>query len=378
MWDKLTPGAAPKIAGMEAVCLDKLGYETEVVTIIEGGIPPRGYRFQEFLEDVTIRYLSKEFPPIKTLDLKLPLFTFFSAYHLASPILVPMLIKRKEYDMSIAHTALTWFGAYALWRRAGIPFLNYDWDPLSYILPKVYAHRLPRRVFLALLKLALSFDKFRVMNSPVTVTSANRHARLLQALSGQDIKVVYPGCFPIDQVPQKRGDYLLALDRWDPGNLPHFLLDVLERLNRKVKLLVAGFWWPLQLQSIFMDSCRKKGLEQQVEILGPVDEERLKELFLGARAFIHPSEEPVSMPALDAAAHGCPIVMPEASDPFTHRVNAFFPSLGDVEQFSEYVDKLVCDERMAWRMGFEAWKVARENSWQNHAESLERIIRKNF
>jgi len=49
------------------------------------------------------------------------------------------------------------------------------------------------------------------------------------------------------------------------------------------------------------------------------------------------------------------------------------PSLISSE-YAEYLAKLMSDERLAWSMGFRAWKVARKYTWEKHAKDLLNVI----
>jgi glycosyltransferase involved in cell wall biosynthesis len=376
--ERLLPGSIPKVIGAEYKYLIELGHEVEAVTIMEADSPLQSYEFQEFMKGVSIRELSREFPLIKHIAFKLPFFSFLSSYHLIGPLFAPHVIKRGEYDVIIALGTLTCLTAYGIWRRRKIPYVAYDWDPFSYILSKVYSRRLPKTIFYPLFRVASWFDKFIVQNSLVTVTLSQIHADMLRSLTDEkNIEIVYMGCNHVERIPEKRGDYLLAIDRWDRGNMPHILLEIMERLKEKAHLIVAGFCSEGWIERSFLKLREKKRLTERVKWLGPVSEEELKKLYLGSRAWVHPIEETsVSMPALEAAGHGCPIVMPKWTPLFSHGVHGFFSAEGNLDEYAEYVDRLLGDERLAWRMGYEAWKVAKKYTWEYHAKRLEEIILK--
>ncbi len=374
--DQFTPGACPKFSGAEVKYLREKGYEAEIVAIMEGGLPEESYQFQAYLDGVPIRYLSRERRLLKIFNFKLPMFAFFSMYHLISPVLIPKVIKRKEYDVIIAHTPLACFAAHQLWKRRGIPYINFMWDPMSFMLPRVYGERLPKRLVKLLTKVALFFDRILANNSLVTLTCSQPHVNFIRSYINKDVEEIYPGCFPVEQIPEKRGDYVLALDRWDIGNLPHMFLDVWERLSKKVELRVAGFWWPEELRQSFIKLRDEKGLTDLVKILGPVTEEELSQLYLNARAFVHPINETFHTPVLEAAGYGCPTVMPNGFQIFNHGIHGFFAAEGHLDEFAEYVDRLVADERLAWKMGYESWKVAREHTWEQHARKVEQVVTK--
>ena len=72
--DQFSPGATPKWTGLQARYFHKLGHETEIVAIMEGGLPKGNYQFKEFLEGVPIRYLSREYRFLNAFNFKLPMF----------------------------------------------------------------------------------------------------------------------------------------------------------------------------------------------------------------------------------------------------------------------------------------------------------------
>ncbi|OGO21368.1 MAG: hypothetical protein A2144_03855 [Chloroflexi bacterium RBG_16_50_9] len=376
--ERMLPGSIPKIVSAEASYLSGLGHEVEVVTIMEGGLPPDSYQFQEFLKGVRIRELSRELPLGKYLSFKLPFFSFLSAYHLLGPLFAPFIIKKGEYDIIIALNPVTCLTAYMTWRRRKIPYVDYHWDPFSYIIAKVYRRRLPGVILPPLLKLASWFDKLVVDNSLVAITVSEDHAGQLRSLTQKkDVAIVYLGCKPVEHIPEARGDYLLAIDRWDRGNMPHLLLDVMAKLNGGSRLFVAGFCSEEWIRESFLEARDEKGLAGRVKWLGPVSEEVLNNLYLGARAWIHPIEETsVSMPALEAAAHGCPVIMPRGSPLFQHGVHGLFPEEGNIDQYAEFAGMMINDEHLAREMGGNAWKLAREYDWTAHAHLLTETIMK--
>jgi glycosyltransferase involved in cell wall biosynthesis len=80
---------------------------------------------------------------------------------------------------------------------------------------------------------------------------------------------------------------------------------------------------------------------------------------------------------LEAAAHGCPIIIPKragVTDLFTDGIHGFFPDEGDVEGFAVSAAKLVANERLAWKMGYDAWNAAKEHTWDNHAKTLAAVL----
>ncbi len=372
--DILSPGATPRFTSEEVRWLTKMGHDVELVSIMDTGMPEGSYQFQEILKGVPIRYLSREFSLLKAFDFRIPPFSFLSGHNIAGIFLVPWIIKENEYDVVIAHASTTCYIAYRLWRKRKIPYVAYMWDSMSFMLDYVYKQRLPNSIFRVLSKLCYKLDNTIINNSLATVTGSRPHLKEIQKVTDKPIQVIYPGCYPLEHIPDKRGDYILTVDRWDVGNMPTMLIDMLERIKVKAKLLVAGFWWPEELKYSFIDHMVEKGLQDQVEILGPVTDDKLKELYSNARLLAFPLQGGINFCVLEAASHGCPVVMPEGIDLFTHGLNGFFPENGNIDEYAKYVEQLISDERLAWEMGNSAWELTQTLSWERHAKELDRII----
>jgi glycosyltransferase involved in cell wall biosynthesis len=202
----------------------------------------------------------------------------------------------------------------------------------------------------------------------------------MRKLTDKPIKIVYPGVEVAEKIPEKRGDYLLAVARWEHGKKPFFYLDLLERLKEKnllCDLVMVGPWKNRSLKLSFLREVKKRGFINYVKLYGPAGKDELIRLYQGARVLVHAVTESFGMIGLEAAAHGCPFIIPKKSgvtDLFNHGIHGFFPQEGDLDGFVKYVEKLVSDERLAYRMGYEAWKVARKYTWEKHAKDLLNVI----
>jgi glycosyltransferase involved in cell wall biosynthesis len=199
---------------------------------------------------------------------------------------------------------------------------------------------------------------------------------LNKIITSRKIDVLYPGCAPVASLPRTRGDYILAVTKWDMGKRPSILLEVLERICR-ARLIVAGNWVQQSTLDTFLKKVKRKGLTEQVEVLGPTDQKTLRELYLGANVLIHPIFEAFGMIALEAASHGCPFIIPKRSgvtDLFTHGIHGFFPTEGDIDEYANYVQALISDKLLAWKMGHDAWEVSKKYTWKDHTIRLEKII----
>lgn len=379
--DRIWSGSAPKVLGTEVRYLRELGHNAQMQIIMSG--MPSGGQAKDYLDGVPIRFFSEEFPKIfEKLNFKFPFFSFFSSFHVTSPYFSSRIIKDKEYDAIVAHSAFSFFTTRELSKKRKIPYFAFIWDPITYILQKVYSKDSPLRFgFPLLVPIGKFLDNYLAEESIAIITCSNFHVPLIKKLNKnkKNIEVVYPGCEPSDTIPNHRGDYILSVDRWDMGNRPHKILDVIEKLDKNAKLLVVGFWHPESLRDSFIEEVKRRGLTDRVEVRGPANRDQLRELFWGARVLLHPIEEVFGFVAHEAASYGCPMIMPKASgncEVYKHGEHGFFTDGWNVDEYAKFVDTLLKDERLAYKMGSSAWEVAKQHTWKDHAISLEKIIRK--
>jgi glycosyltransferase involved in cell wall biosynthesis len=371
--DKLVFGASPVIARGEVDGLRRLGINASLLLIkrgVERNSSELGKIPTEFLEDQS-SFLSKR-------GLKVPGFNFFSTFHLFSPILAMKF--KVPYDLLITHGTYTCFTALTLKRTKGIPYLAYIYDPITYILPKVYSGESLGSLLPILVTLGRELDKMIVNSSEAVILLSKYHLNSVRQLTSKPVHVVYPGTEVPESIPSERGRYLLAVARWERKKYPFLLLDVLKALKRdgvSVRLLVEGDWKPPTLRTEFLKRIKQEGLQEQISMCGPSKRPDLLRFYSEARALIVPDVPSFGMIPLEAAAHGCPIIIPKragVTDLFADGIHGFFPDEGDVDGFATSIKNLVANERLAWKMGHEAWNVAIEHTWDNHARTLAAVL----
>jgi glycosyltransferase involved in cell wall biosynthesis len=121
----------------------------------------------------------------------------------------------------------------------------------------------------------------------------------------------------------------------------------------------------------------KGSVTKKFKILGPKYGNELKSLYLRARCLVHTKVEAFGFTGLEAASHGSPMVFPKGSgvtELFIHGVHGYFPEENNTEEYAEYLAKLMNDEGLAWKMGYEAWKIAKKYTWEAHAKELLRAL----
>ena len=380
MLDAITPGGVAKIAIEEVRYLRKFGYDAKLVVVMRD--PAHEHRFKDLRKGLPVIHLSDRFPQPFKKSIKFPGFAFFSTFHLTSPFIAPSSVKINEFDILVSHGTYTCFTAIRLWQRKAIPYIGFIWDPISYVLAKAYSDTALGRLLPFIKPAGYLLDKKIVEHSMVTLTGSNVHKKLLEKAANKkkNIEVVYPGHYPANRILETRGDYILAVGRWRDNKRPDMFIDVWKNLDKKMKLVLVGFREQKSitfLRKTFVKRVKMEKLENWVEIRYPTEQEQLINLYRGARVLIHPLFEAFGMTGLEAAGHGCPFIMPRGSgvtDLFRHGIHGFFPKEGDVEAYTDYLNRLISDERLAWKMGSEAWKRAQDYDYEQHTKRLLEII----
>jgi glycosyltransferase involved in cell wall biosynthesis len=379
--DEIVPGSAPKILGQPIRGLRQLGYDASGLVLVRKEAETRyADVFRLHLEGIPLRYLFENFPPwVRALDFKFPGFSFFSAHHLLAYPFAPGLVREKEYDLIVAQCQYSTFTARALKARRKIPYLLLMWDPSPYTLEKVYTGTPLQKFFPVLKPLTRALDRFAFKEAEALIVSGRLHHERLRKVTDKPLEDLYPGCvIPDEYVPfSRREKAVLTYDRWDIGNRPEPFLAILAALDRSIRLIVGGFWHPARLQDEFRAALKQRGLEDRVELLGPLDENEIIRLCSRAMLHLHLNEEAFGMQTLEAAACGTPIIIPRGSgvtDLFRDGVHGFFPEKNRLPETVERVKSLFSDPARAEAMGQAAREEAKKHDWDAHSRRLAEII----
>lgn len=383
--DELAPGSAPVIIGHTIRGLRKLGYDAQCLLIVRKPYPEMYPEiFRHYLRgDVPIQYIMDRLPKLFTrCNFKFPGFSFFSFHHISSGLFSPFIFRPKEYDMLIANCQYTSFVARPLSIFKKIPYLQLIWDPAPYTFKKIYLKRKMKFFAPLLYPLTLLLDKFAYAGSKAIITSGKLHHKYLRTITNKNLEILYPGCNPLEKLPDfsTREKMILTYDRWDIGNIPNLFLDILKGLdNPKIKLVIGGFWHPPSLRDSFLKEVKRNNLASQIELLGPLSEDMIRNLCAKAMVHIHHNEEAFGMQSLEAAACGCPIIIPAGSgvtELFQHGVHGYFPEKGDLNAIIRSARLIFEDPKKTEEMGRNAWEAAKRNTWDNYIEALDNIIRR--
>jgi glycosyltransferase involved in cell wall biosynthesis len=251
---------------------------------------------------------------------------------------------------------------------------------MIYILQKVYSYTIMRFLFWFIKLFVVYFEKKTIKHASKILTCSSVHADLLKKKYNVISNNVYPGCYPVSKIKTKKDNYILAFTRWDHDKHPDFLLDLLERLS-SVNLVIAGKWTNLDDFAAFKKQIKEMGLTKRVIIHDFLSKEKLIELSKKALVWIHPNFEAFGMGGLEAAACGCPIIIPNGSgvtELFKTKVHGFFSEGLDLESIVKFIEPLLENRAKFAEMGEKAWKVACRYTWEYHAKMIEKYIKASF
>ena len=115
----------------------------------------------------------------------------------------------------------------------------------------------------------------------------------------RDSQVIYP---PVDTAffrpTGEKGDYFLTASRLEPYKKIDLVIDAFNRLNLPLKVAGDG----AEIEKL------RGASRPNVEFLGRVSDEELRNLYSGAKAFIFPALEDAGIMPLEALACGTPVI----------------------------------------------------------------------
>ena len=375
--DQLIVGGVQKIAVEDAKALEKLGHKAEVLVLMRKGYNPK---YKNFFSGVKVRFLSDSYPFFLKHSIKFPIFSFFSTLHILSPFLAPFAIKEKEFDIIVSHGTTTCFTAQALKHRRQIPYLAAIHDPMEYILKKVYRKTPLKFIFPVLTPILKKLEANLIANCEQVLLLSEMHQKFISKTYK-----IHPEILPsATNIPKtvllKKEDYILATTRWEKGKNPKILIEIAKKIPQ-LKLKIAGIWTNNEDYENFQGEIGKEKLEKQIDILCFVSEKKLQKLYQKARFFVHPIVEAFGMGGLEAAANGCPVIIPQGSGITNYLKNGrdgIFVKKAIPLEFIQAAQKLWADPKICTKMGMSARKQVADLSWENHAKKLLEVIDENL
>jgi glycosyltransferase involved in cell wall biosynthesis len=349
----VSPGGLYRVAIEEARFLQRIGHNVKLISLIRPVNP-----WEELLEGISVEYLANYKGP-----------TPFIAEMLNRNL---FLVKKitSDADIFICHNLPS---CYSIMRSIKIPngrIIAYIHDPIHFTLPG--------NIF-QILFMSTSLKKMFAMrwlrDVDVILANSRRSQRVLSKEIGLNSKVLYPTLASFaNKVPTShREKFFLSVGRIGGHPTYKILLHILKRIP-EMQLVIAGSWSHTAKSIVEMFSSDLDINRRVKLIVNPTDEE-LARLYRSARAFLYPGVENFNMSALEAASHGCPIVVScESGICEILGESIVMPAQDDVESFVKVVLQLLRDEQHAVTDGLRVREILKSYESSYHMENLREIV----
>ena len=377
--DRLNVGGVEKIAIEEVKALRNLGENAYLVVLRRKGLVNDA--FLDLRKNLPIIYLDDRLPNLLKFSFKFPLFNFFSLFHITYPFLIPFVIREKEFDYIIVHATYTAFTAVVLKKIKKIRYSVFIWDPIGYILERVYSKKLS--IFTNFFtKLAKFLDKLIINNSDFVLAGGDAHNDYIKKINSKiNIKIIPPSVHPLKKIINDKKDYILMVTAWKRGKNPEYIFKLIEKIPQ-IRIKMVGKWLDLSYRKEFQEKLKENKFFNNVDIVGEVSEKELSKYYSQAIALLQTNDDRgFGMPALEAAGHGTTFIIPRGQGVcklFRNKVDGFYTKEKDTRTIVKYIKKLINNKYLAVEMGEHAWQTVKKNySWKKHAQQLMNIIKNN-
>ncbi|MDD5449025.1 MAG: glycosyltransferase family 4 protein [Candidatus Omnitrophica bacterium] len=376
--DQIAKGGTSKLAIEEVRQMQIMGTTAELLVLYDNS---QGL-YSDMLAGIKVRVLWNELPRCLRINAKIPLFSFFSLFHILYIIFLPLMIKRNRYSCIISHLGYTCFSAYSLSKVKKIPYVAYVHDSISYIIKKVYLNKKALRFFFYPVFVLSKFTDRLILKNAIAVCKQSRfEADYLEKISGKKVYIIPPATYKRrDAIPSQRGNRLSAFTKWDFSKNFEFLIRIIKKLPVEHKLYVAGQWHPAEYLTEVKKSISKEGLGERIVFLTDLDEGGIQKFFDEAFFLIHPLIEAWGSTLYEAACNGVTFIAPQGcgiSDFLIHERDGFYPPQDNLEQYLHYIRLLINTPDRAYEMGKQAWLDIKTIDIKNHVGRLLKAIEEN-
>jgi glycosyltransferase involved in cell wall biosynthesis len=171
--------------------------------------------------------------------------------------------------------------------------------------------------------------------------------------------------------PGPYGDYMLTVTRLEHVKRVDLAIDAFQKVDSPLRLVIAGDGSIRQRLEERIDSL---GLRQRISLLGRVSDDRLIDLYAGARGLLFaPYEEDYGYVTLEAFLARKPVVT--ASDSggtleFVSNDTNGIIAAPAAEALADAINRLAADARLAARLGANGYERARSITWDGVVERL--------
>jgi glycosyltransferase involved in cell wall biosynthesis len=382
--DEIAPGGMAKILAYPITYLKRKRHEVKLIAIIKKNYGEKNnFFFKKLLYGNKITYLFNTFPKIfKLLNFKFPFMSFFSLHHILCIFFSSRSIDLNNFDIIFSHSQYTAFASRNLKKKFNIPYSLILWDPSTFTAKKIYKKKFG--IFYPLLKiLSKLLDNYAISKCNNIITSGKFHHKYLKKKYKKKLDILIPGCFPKKKINDfsKREKIIVAWDRWDIGNNPIKYLRILKKLQQNdIKLEIAGFWHPKNIKIEFEKEIEKLNLKNRVKMYGLINDKQIAKLCSRAYLHLHLIHEAFGMQVLEAAANGCPSMIPYNSgsaELFKNNISGLHPKNTSTENFVKEIDFFFNNPKLANKISYNCWRISKEYTWDNYARNLEELAKRN-
>ena len=191
-----------------------------------------------------------------------------------------------------------------------------------------------------------------------------------------------PNLFNFDKIPLVSNRKTFIYDLIYLGNLVKvkridILLNALNILKhnynyKDIKIALIGEG---RLKKSLINMAKDLDLNDNVHFLGY--QKNIYSFLNKSKIFIMTSEyEGLPMAMIEALSYGLPCIMPDVSNITTvavHNYNSLLASVGDIEGFTEQIDKLLTDENLYKKLSKNAIKIKEEKAYEYSLEHITNI-----
>lgn len=373
--DRLNVGGVEKVAIEEVRALKDLGEEAYLVVLRRKGVVDNA--FFDLRKDLATIYLDDRLPSLLKFSFKFPVFNFFSLFHVTYPFIIPFVLKKNEFDYFIVHGTYTAFTAISIKKIRGIKFSTFVWDPIGYILERVYSKNF--YLFINVLKkVAYFLDQLIVNNSNYVLVGGSAHNEYIKKLNTKVvIKEIPPSVSPLNKLSKFKEDYVLMVTAWKKGKNPEYVFELAKSIPR-LRIKMVGKWLDPIYEKEFRNLVIKNNFSGNIKIVGEVSEKQLSNYYSKATLLLQTNDDRgFGMPALEAAGNGTTFIIPKGQGVcklFNNMTDGFYTKEKDTETIVSYLNKLINNKILAVKMGKYAWeRVKNSYTWENHAKEIVKI-----
>lgn len=377
MIDRLNVGGVEKIALEEVMALRKLGEDAYLVVLRKNGLDNNA--FPELQKKIPIIFLDKRLSSILRISFKFPVFNFFSLFHISYPLLIPFVVKKNEFSYLIVHGTYTAFTAILIKWIKKVSFSVFIWDPISYIVRRVYSTRFSLFFYQLIYYFAQVLDKFILKNTDYILSGGPAHNNIFKKLnSDKKIIIIPPGVHIINKLFNKKKDYILLVTAWKKGKSLEYVFEILKKIPT-LKVKIVGKWLDQEYLIWFKNEITKRKVSQNIIVIGEVTEKELDKYYSEALALLQINDDRgFGMPALESASHGTTFIIPEGQGVcklFKNYKDGFFVKEKNTSQIVNAINLISHNKSLAVQMGKHAHlTVKKEYTWEKHGKKLRDYI----